>query len=186
MRILIDLDGVLYHLSPVWLKYYNAQYNDTLTLDDITTWDFHKHVKPGCGKKIYDFLNDPTIYHIGNVIPGSQDTTQRWIDKGHELAIVTAAATDIAATEKLLWCKHYFPWIKNVVITRGHIKHWLEADFMIDDGIHNLMQFKGLGLLYTQHHNKSINSTELDIPRVNDWKEVELYVNTYEWFRGIV
>ncbi|CAN5653452.1 hypothetical protein BH11BAC5_BH11BAC5_33720 [soil metagenome] len=45
------------------------------------------------------------------------------------------------------------------------------GDYMIDDHLKNLDNFKGVKLLFTATHNTKINST--GYRRVNDWWEVQ-------------
>lgn len=175
MRILIDMDGVLYDLQKEWLARYNKDYNDNLLNTDILTWDMHKYVK--CGKRIYDYFDDPTIYRSGELIHNAYNVTKRWFDGGHELAIVTAYARDVGATEKARWLRKHFPHIKNVMIQRGHIKHWVHADLLIDDGYHNLEHFQGLGILFTQTHNVQHLELPNNIKRAHNWLEIEELVD---------
>ena len=61
MRIGVDFDGVLYDIHTPWIAAYNAAYDDDLTLDRVTIWDFHRLTKPACGDKLYA-LRTPDLY----------------------------------------------------------------------------------------------------------------------------
>ena len=64
----LDIDSVLADLMPVWVERYNIDYNDNLTVKKIKDWDMSRFVKPECGKKIFDYLNDPNLYDYVNPI----------------------------------------------------------------------------------------------------------------------
>ena len=61
LTILVDMDSIAADLQEKWYGAYNKRYNDTITVDDILSWDTHKYVKPECGKKIYKYFT-PSIH----------------------------------------------------------------------------------------------------------------------------
>ena len=60
--IAMDVDSVVADLGTAWLNRYNRDYNDNMTNENILSWDTHKYVKPECGKKIYEYIEDPSLY----------------------------------------------------------------------------------------------------------------------------
>ena len=50
-------------------------------------------------------------------------------------------------------------------------KSVIRADYMIDDHVHNLKTFDGLGLLFSASHNINENG----YIRLNNWNEVKLF-----------
>lgn len=180
VRILIDQDSTIYDLSTPWYKLHNDDFGHihTIHADVVYTWDTRQICRDNkCPADIYGYFNHPSVWSDGTVIENSQEVTRRWKLAGHELGIITTAANALSIPYKVQWLQQYFSHIENVmVIHKAHIKHWLEADFLIDDGIHNHKDFKGISILFNTAWNQ-----ESDLPRANDWNHVERIVS-----RGVV
>ena len=50
MRILIDMDGILADLLGKWLRHYNDDYDDCLTINMVDSWHLWECVKPECSQ----------------------------------------------------------------------------------------------------------------------------------------
>ena len=142
MIILCDVDSVVAELMTPWLARYNEDYDDNLTADNILAWSTHEFVKPECGKKIYDYLNDPDLYVNCPPIEGALDGVNTLKQKGHRVVFVTAATAE-GMGAKLKWlCSHGFLDMggKNECpdFIAAKDKGLLRGDVMIDDGVHNL------------------------------------------------
>lgn len=158
MRILIDQDSVLYDLCSVWYgqnSQYHKDFNHWFSSEEQTDWDVTKFVVPECGSKIYDYFSNPELWNIGKPVANSIEVTQKLVEDGHELVIVTTAATPESLAPKWNWLKEYFPHIKDVIICNGKQKHMIIGDILIDDAPHNLEGFIGIPILFTQPWNKS-------------------------------
>lgn len=165
----IDMDSVLNNLIEHWLSIYNRDFQDTLTPNDITSWDIHKYVKPECGIKIYDYLLQPGFFRNISVQPFAQDVTL-WLSQHYDLYIVSSADWRVCR-DKGDWLQQWFPWInsKNYIFCTN--KHLVVTDYLIDDYGKNLEGFKGTPLLFDSHHNQ----TEDRFPRLKGWLEVKKY-----------
>jgi len=165
IRILIDKDNTVYDLHGPWLSLYNAANpKNQITKDMLTTWEM--------SYDIYKYLANPFVYSSGDVIENSIAVTQEWINTGYELAFVTAISHHNGATASLQWLNTMFPHIPNVImIAGGHIKHWVQGDFLIDDGLHNHEQFEGISIVFDQPWNREAN-----ILRAYNWQQVEKIV----------
>ena len=60
--IAVDVDDVTLDLVGTWLQKYNKDYKDNLTKNQILEWNVQKFVKPECGAKIFDYIENPKIY----------------------------------------------------------------------------------------------------------------------------
>jgi 5'(3')-deoxyribonucleotidase len=179
-RILIDMDSVIYDIITPWIDCYNADYpHAPVQYDDFKEWDMTKAVCAECGVKIFDYLKHyPSVYFDGDIIPGSQEVINNWNAQGYELAVVTSCVGNIAAKCKAEWLDKHFPLTKNRIYMQGnHIKHWLDADIMIDDAPHNLEHFTGFKILFDQPWNQHYNRA--DVLRVKNWQEIEHAVRTF-------
>lgn len=178
MVIGLDMDGVICDLVPEWLNRYNNDYDDCLTKDHIKSWNMGEHVK--CGKAIYDYLADESLYDCATVIDGAVETTKHWIDEGHDVIVITRVHYPYAAAAKLKWLQTHFPHLTNIVIVTSDIKYLVNADVLIDDGSHNLELFKGLRILMTRPWNKSLDQSFI---RVDDWSDLSLAIMALDVFR---
>lgn len=175
--ILIDVDSVVADMMPECLKRYNADWSDSLTVEDLTDWDLRKFVKPECGSSIYDYFQDPSLYEnckpvtgavcgvnvvrslggrvvfLTSCLPHSFDAKWEWL-KRHGLLDYKHSQPDlIAASDKGLIC----------------------GDAMVDDGLHNLHAFRsGARILFAQPWNRV--GRESPILVAHSWGEVIVHL----------
>ena len=174
-RIWIDQDSVLYDLHGPWLAAHNTEYpNHILTIDQHKGWDATAACKEaGCPANVYTYFTLPSLWTDGDPLPDSQRVTKLWTDlKKVELGIISTAANAMSMPYKIEWLQKYFPYIKDVLIShKAHVKHELRGDILIDDGLHNLEHWQGVGICFTQPWNKDAR-----IVRANDWNGVDRLV----------
>lgn len=159
--IICDVDGVAADLLTPWLGRYNKDYNDNVKPSDIKEWGTHVFLKPECGLKFYDYLEDPTLYD--EVLPNEDCLNFCNEMRGVGWRIVFATVTPISCFGiKYKWLvKHKFladdqledfVEIKDKTLLRG------AADILIDDGIHNTHPWYTAGrtpILYRQPYNEN-------------------------------
>jgi 5'-nucleotidase len=172
MVIAIDVDGTIADLVEEWLHRYNVDYDDDLTPGDITSWDTSQFVKPECGKKIFQYLNDPTLYDDVLPIKDSLEVIAALRSAGHRVFFATATNTN-QMVPKMLWLeRHGFVNVEYGIVCKDYIpvqdKSLIRADLLIDDGIHNLEVFVRRKILFSQPWNKS----DSEYPRACSWKSV--------------
>jgi len=155
-RIAFDQDQVLADLLTEWVSRYNTEYNDNLRPEDIKNWNWHNLVKPECGKKIYNYLDDPNLFENLPCVDGSQETLYE-LSKHYEIFVVTAPWNIGNVKPKYKWLKKNFPFIneKNYVFTRN--KSVVNADWLVDDKEENFHGFKGTPILYDAPHNRNVS-----------------------------
>ena len=136
LTIAIDLDTTLNTLNEDWIKLYNEDFNDNITAADFTDWDMTKFIKPECGKLIYDYLKIPGFFRNLGVQPYAQDVTE-WMAKEFDLFIASAYVPE-ACADKCKWVDEHFPHIGSNKVVFINDKSKLNADYLIDDGPHNI------------------------------------------------
>ena len=151
MLIACDVDGVAADLHTEWLRRYNRDYADTLTLDRLTSWDLHRYTKPECGHRVYDYLSDHDLYEHVSPVAGAAAVIDAWRTAGHRV-IFLSACTYGMTDQKAQWLvRHGFSLGRK----RGALpddfipireKHLVRADVLIDDAPHNLEAW--------WHHNR--------------------------------
>lgn len=174
--IAVDVDGTVANTHLPWLERYNNEYNDNLTEKDWISWDIHKIVKPECGKRIYKYIEDPSLYDDVKPIKGSQEKVK--ILQRYFRVIFVTTSTLGAAGRKLKWLRDW-KFIRgdqenDYVECRD--KSLVFSDYLLDDDIKNIQKPVPYGartnIIYTQPWNKDF----LWDYRMKDW-------NTFYDFR---
>lgn len=176
MLIYVDVDGVVVDLMSEWLAAYNADYDDKITPIDLNNgWEMTQYVKEECGSKIYDYLHNPSLYTNALPIDGALEGIQKLREMGHRIVFATSTPQGVEG-RKLQWL------IDNGFIEpKDHVfkdyieisdKHLLCGDILIDDGLHNVDGFKGLGILFDAPHTQK---DEWPI-RIKGWNNVIKYL----------
>lgn len=163
----VDQDDVLAILLEAWLEAYNKDFGDNLTVQDITSWQISKIVKPEAKHQIFDYLDIPEFMEGLRLKPGSQEYLKK-LSEHFEIFVVTAPKNYNGVVSKAKWLQRYFPFIpyENYVFTIN--KSIVHADFLVDDGVHNLEGFlSGTPILFDAPHNQN----EQRFLRVKTWEE---------------
>ena len=139
--ILCDLDSVVADLFTPWLGAYNREYGRSVAVKDIHCWDMHKCVPDGAA--IYPIIDRPGFFLDLPLLAGASDGLKTMLDQRHEVFIVSAGSEG-ALADKSKWVRNHLPFMKNrVFFTDGKTpKGLIHGTVMIDDGPHNLLDFK--------------------------------------------
>jgi 5'(3')-deoxyribonucleotidase len=90
------------------------------------------------------------------------------MNKRYEIFIVSAAMEfPDSLKDKLEWLLEHFPFFTWHQLALCGSKDLVYGDFMIDDHVKNLKNFKGKQYLFTAAHNLEITGYD----RINNWKE---------------
>lgn len=171
MRIGLDVDEVLLRLHEAWLRLYNEDYHDSMTVEDIVHWDIHELVKPECGRKIFNYLT-PSLYALDIVkpYPEALPAVEKIRALGHDIAFVTSCGPnneDAEAKEDYL-VRHGFLKVGDRFIP-GRDKSRAPVDILVDDHIKNVESFTGpAAVLVTRPHNIRFTTR---VPRVESLAE---------------
>ena len=166
--IACDVDWVLAKLTEKWVKYYNTIFGDNLKIEDIKSWNILDYVKSEARDFMLNILNIHKFYRDLDVVDNSQRVLEK-LSRDYEIIIVTDPFTRMSFKSKYDWLGEHFPFIpaRNYVFTGN--KSIINADFLIDDGVHNLENFNGYGLLYDAPYNKN----EDRFYKVKNWQDIE-------------
>jgi 5'(3')-deoxyribonucleotidase len=143
LHILCDLDSIVADLLPKWVQLYNDEFNETLSIADITTFDLSSCVPAERLDKMYSFINGETMASLLPVA-GAIETLKKLQDEGHMIHIVSAYTPDQpeTATEKVKWVKVWMPWLNTRYITLMSQKHLIVGDVLIDDRPHTIEAYR--------------------------------------------
>lgn len=167
-KVGLDLDSCLNNLEVRWLELYNHDYKDNLTPADLLTWNTYEHVKPECGKKIYDYLLYPHLFRDLKPKPFTQEVV-KWLIQYVDLYIVTAYHWQ-TCKDKVLFLQEHFPCIpvENVIFLNN--KGLINLDYLVDDGPHNAEAFTGISVLMDMPYNQYLGDKYY---RANDYSDVK-------------
>lgn len=164
----VDMDGVLADLIPRLIEVVNECEGDSVSHDDIITWNLGKYFK--CGKKVYEYLTHDLFLTLP-VIEDSQEAMRK-LNEVYDLHIATSATNNKdSLVAKMTWLEEHFPFISYENIILCGKKDLISCDIMIEDSPMNLkaVQPRELGLLLDMPHNRKSKSHK----RVMNWKEIE-------------
>jgi 5'-nucleotidase len=174
--ILLDVDDTVAQLEKEWIRRYNADYGDNLTIDEITGWDMLSHIKPECGEKIFDYLLDPELYNNVEIMPGALEAVKELREQGDEIYFVTAGYSP----GKLAWLQFKtllpmdYTGAFNYIVC--HAKHLIQGDILVDDRPSTIEGFPGFGILFDRPWNQSFKWPY----RAKDWKEALGWIRLYK------
>ena len=177
IRILVDVDDVLINLLSAWLDYLNNKYNLCVVPDDITCWDIHKFYP----SLTVEQVREPLICDdFWKTVKPKQDAVKylrKLFNDGYEIFLCTSTDYRNIYVKHEHIIKKYFPYIdwEHVIITNN--KQMIKADYLIDDGIHNLENGDYIKILMSSPANKYYDEKATGMIRVYNWKEIYNYVH---------
>ena len=117
-----------------------------------------------------DILNIHKFYRDLEPFPHSKEVVQFLADQGHDLFLVTnAMCCRNSFKSKFDSCEEHYPSIKSAKRMFVGDKSAFLGDILIDDGVHNLEVFDGIGILFDAPHNQKCNK----FYRVKNWLEIK-------------
>jgi len=167
MIIAVDVDEVCAELMNVWLSKYNKDYNDNLNKSIIKEWGINEYVKPECGDKIFDYIEDGSIYDSVEPVYNSLWGVNELKNMGFRVIYATMCPL-LSSGIKFNWLKNHKFIDKEDDYIEARDKSLIYSDFLIDDNIKNISSFRNKGYIYTQPWNKNYNT----IYRMNNWIEI--------------
>jgi len=180
MTILVDMDDTIEQLLEAWVKRANEKYHRNVSLEEITDWNVAAPYSGISREEIYGVICEPGFWAGIKPMPGAAEALKHFMDKGHQVYIVTA--TEIGHVEekmnRLLF--HYFPFLSwSQVIITGR-KQMIRGDVLIDDGIHNLEGGSYRKILFTAPHNRFYDAEANGMTRVHTWEEAVRIIDDME------
>src|SRR5690625_3778799 len=167
-RIAIDMDEVMADFSGGLLDAFNARYGTDLTKEDTKGTTLFE-MCPEQQLEIYNMINTPEFFRALPVIEGSRETIMA-LHEHYEIIIATAAMeAPNSFTAKYDWLKEYFDFLDDQYFVFCGNKSTVNADYLIDDNMHQLQKFNDTGILFSASHNINVDH---DL-RMDDWKAVE-------------
>lgn len=142
LTVLVDLDAIVIDLLRPWLEFYNRTHDDTVTINDITTYKLENHTKKlKKARDLYKFFEDHTNYKNCPVLPGASEGLLALNNDGHDVIVATATS---GATASIKWhlVKKAAPWLHSDNVMVGARKEKLCGDAFIDDAPKNIVRYR--------------------------------------------
>lgn len=171
ITLLVDMDDTIEHLIPAWVEWLNAKHGKEVKADDVSDWNMQKFYPTLSADEVYAPLY---IDEFWLTIKPKQDAIH-YLSLINEMGFNLYICTN--SNYKTIRCKlehiidQYFPFISwSRVINIVH-KQMINADILVDDGIHNLVGGAYRKILMTASHNRNYDATGNGMVRVHNWKE---------------
>ena len=176
--ILIDMDDTLVETVPMWLKWLNEHYNLDVKYEDLKVWEMQVAYPSLTLDQIRAPLMTELFWMKVQPKPDAVEYLKKVINDG-QTVYICSASHPYTLTSKIKYClfKH-FDYLKTEQLIFTYKKQLLNADFCIDDGIHNLIDAPYQGILISTPYNEAFKETEYeeDMVRVNSFKDAYEYI----------
>ena len=170
--VLVDMDDTIVDLLSRWVSFLNETHGLSVNPEEITDWNISLFFPTLTKEQVFAPL---FIDGFWSAVQPKEDAVKylkMLKDEGYRVIICTNThyTTLREKMEKVLF--HHFDFLSwNDVVIAYH-KQLLDADFLVDDGVHNLIGGKYKGILMDAPHNRKFNEREHGIIRVKTWREI--------------
>lgn len=168
--ILCDVDDVIVDLLSCWVNAINQKYGTNVNPTQITNWNISLFFPALTRKEIFAPFQEGKIWSNLERISGCSEMLEE-INEKHNLQIVTAThyKNCDAKIERILELYPFLKWEQFTITQRKQLIH---GDYLIDDGVHNVVGGDYQGILFSRPHNQSFNVHAAGIIRVSNWSEI--------------
>lgn len=172
IKILVDMDDTIENLLESWIDALNTKHGTTVDPEDVTEWDVTKFFPTLTPKQVFEPLSIDEFWDTVEPKADAIHYVKLLRDEGYQVYICTNSyyKTIKEKMERVLF-RHfdYLSWRDVIIITH---KQLIDADILVDDGVHNLVGGKYQGILMDAPHNRQFDAEANGICRVKNWKEV--------------
>ncbi|WP_373739545.1 5' nucleotidase, NT5C type [Jeotgalibaca porci] len=168
ISIAIDMDDVLAGTTEKMVLAYNTLKKTNYIPDDLLTLDLEAVFDETTMMQMFNEINSPGFTR-DLVVKENAIEVVKELNDVYDVYIATAAM-EIPGSfqDKFEWLQENFPFLDvNHYIYCGN-KKVVRSDYLIDDNVKQLHQFRGTGILYTAHFNHKI---EAPFTRIDSWTE---------------
>ena len=180
MNIAVDFDETLFPTLSKVIEIYNKRYDDTLSLDAITTYNLYESLPSQVADRLLELFTDKEVYDNLQPYKGSVKALQTLANNGYEIYIATATSSkNLEWKEQLL--RRYFPFIQKENLIRIHNKKLLNVDVFIEDNLDTLTQTFADRICFDQPWNRSDSKDfAYNISRAYCWGDIVDIINKIE------
>ena len=167
-RIAIDMDEVMADTMAHFLAKYNSNFGVGLKTEHFQGRHVFEVIEEAHRLEAREYFQQEAFFANIPVMPDSAEVIKALT--GRFEVFITTAAMDVpnSFTAKFDWLQRHFPFIPTSNIVFCGDKSIVLADYLIDDNLRQLTNFRGEGIIFTAPHN--VNETRFR--RVNNWQDV--------------
>jgi 5'(3')-deoxyribonucleotidase len=167
-RIAIDMDEVMADTMAHFLAKYNSNFGVGLKTEHFQGRHVFEVIEEAHRPEAREYFQQEAFFANIPVMPDSAEVIKALT--GRFEVFITTAAMDVpnSFTAKFDWLQRHFPFIPTSNIVFCGDKSIVLADYLIDDNLRQLTNFRGEGIIFTAPHN--VNETRFR--RVNNWQDV--------------
>lgn len=174
--ILIDMDDTIENLLESWVEAVNKKYGTSVHVDDITDWDISLSFPTLTRHQIFESIFTDDFWDSVKPKEDAIHYVKMLKDEGYQVYICTNTnyKTLKPKMDKVLFRYFdYLSWNDVIIATKKQLVH---ADFLVDDGVHNLVGGHYKGILMDAPHNKNFDEKAHGIVRAKNWHEVYAFI----------
>lgn len=170
--ILIDIDDTIENLCEIWVDWLNKEYGTSVKYNDITEWDMSKFFSNLTREQIFEPLYNPKFWDCVQPKPGAVEYVKKLIDEGYNVYLCTTADYKNVRLKFENVIQKYFPYINWNQVIVASCKQMINADILVDDGLHNLENGNYIKILVSAPHNATYDAKGNGMYRVDNWEEI--------------
>lgn len=176
--ILVDIDDTLVNTVEVWVEWLNIKYNLNVQYKELKVWDMQAAFPSLTLDQIRKPLSNTHFWSLVKPKEGAVEYLKKLMDDGHKVLICSASHPTTILGKVYNCLLKYFTYLDTTQLIFAYDKQLINADFLIDDGIHNLVNAPYRGILITTPYNILINETDYDknMVRVNNFEEAYNFI----------
>ena len=170
--ILIDVDDTIENLCDAWCKRLNKIHGTNVNWWDIEQWDLSVYFPKLTRLQLFAPLLEDDFWKTVKPKDKAAYYMQKLINDGYEIFLCTSTHyTNVKAKFEYV-IKPYFPFIEWERVIVCDKKQMIKADYLVDDGIHNLVDGDYKKILFTAPHNKNCDVEKYGFHRADNWEQV--------------
>ena len=171
ITVLVDMDDTIEDLLSAWVQCLNKRYGLSVNPSDITDWDITLSFPSLSKEEVWHPLYEDEFWET---VKPKQDAAKYLLklqELGFNVYLCTATNHYTVKSKFENIVKRHFPFISwdQIIITPR--KQLIDADILIDDGVHNLIGGKYKKILMSAPHNLKYKAEAMGMQRVDNWEE---------------
>ena len=172
MKLGIDFDGVMNNMLETWVEWLNKEHGTHVKVEDVTEWELAKQFPYLTKSELFKPLNTPEFWDEVTIKHEAPEVVEKLIAEGHEVYVITSTHYKILPYKFKRSLFAHFPYLtkENLIVTYN--KALINVDLLLDDGVHNLKDFRGVKVVFDATYNRAFEGDY----RVGSWKEFYILV----------
>lgn len=172
VTLLIDQDDVLAEYIKGVTEAFNQKYHTHHKAEDCIRWNLQSIF----GEEIDSVMHEPELFRKLEPVPYAIEVFERLYMSGLFNMYIVTAAHPRSVEAKYEWIREYLPFFPEKQIIVCSSKFMVKGDYLLDDGMHNIIDFQkngGKSIVFERPHNKE---ERLSFRSVSDWRRFEEYI----------